>query len=266
MRMGTSDVRLRPGREREVALRRRPVHRGQLGAGQCAGRAEPHGHLPGARHQDGREDPRQRVRWCAVRRHRIADRLDGPVDHRRALRRSVSEAAAARSSRARQDLRHGLHERACTRLRTASGPTCSPTAGGGGRTPGSSPATAPPPGRHALRSPADRRDARGHAASHAGGRARSPPWSTPTPTGTTATATRSLAGSDIVASARCAEEMAQLPASAMAGVMRAAPSLGPAGAFLARIFAPFSFDEIPESVPDHHVRGPARPVGSPTAA
>ena len=58
-----------------------------------------------------------------------------------------------------------------------------------------------------------------------------------------------VAGSDIVASTRCAEEMAQLPPSAMAGVMRAAPSLGPAGEFLARIFAPFSFDEIPEALP-----------------
>jgi glyoxylase-like metal-dependent hydrolase (beta-lactamase superfamily II) len=35
----------------------------------------------------------------------------------------------------------------------------------------------------------------------------------------------------------------------MAGVLRAAPSLGPAGEFLARIFAPFSFDEIPEALP-----------------
>lgn len=58
-----------------------------------------------------------------------------------------------------------------------------------------------------------------------------------------------VAGSDIVASTRCAEEMAQLPPSAMAGFMRAAPSLGPAGEFLARIFAPFSFEEIPEAPP-----------------
>jgi glyoxylase-like metal-dependent hydrolase (beta-lactamase superfamily II) len=58
-----------------------------------------------------------------------------------------------------------------------------------------------------------------------------------------------MAGSDIIASARCAEEMAQLPPSAMASIMRAAPSLGPAGEFLARIFAPFSFDEIPDAPP-----------------
>jgi glyoxylase-like metal-dependent hydrolase (beta-lactamase superfamily II) len=58
-----------------------------------------------------------------------------------------------------------------------------------------------------------------------------------------------VAGSDIIASVRCAEEMAQLPASAMAGVVRAAPTLGPAGEFLARIFAPFSFDDIDTVLP-----------------
>ena len=58
-----------------------------------------------------------------------------------------------------------------------------------------------------------------------------------------------VAGSDIIASARCAEEMAQLPPAAMAGVLRAAPSLGPAGAFLSRIFAPFSFEGIDATPP-----------------
>lgn len=58
-----------------------------------------------------------------------------------------------------------------------------------------------------------------------------------------------VADSRIIASARCAEEMAQLPASAMAGVMRAAPTLGPAGEFLAAIFAPFSFDDIETALP-----------------
>ena len=58
-----------------------------------------------------------------------------------------------------------------------------------------------------------------------------------------------VAGSDIIASARCAQEMADLPASAMAGVLRAAPTLGPAGEFLARIFAPFSFDGIETVLP-----------------
>lgn len=58
-----------------------------------------------------------------------------------------------------------------------------------------------------------------------------------------------LAGSKIITSARCAEEMAQLPPSAMADVVRAAPTLGLAGEFLARIFAPFSFDDIPTTTP-----------------
>ena len=43
--------------------------------------------------------------------------------------------------------------------------------------------------------------------------------------------------------------MGALPPSSMAAMLRAAPDLGPAGAFLARIFAPFSFDDIPLTVP-----------------
>jgi cyclase len=58
-----------------------------------------------------------------------------------------------------------------------------------------------------------------------------------------------VAGSRIISSARCAEEMAQLPASSMADVVRAAPTLGAAGEFLARIFAPFSFDDIETVLP-----------------
>ena len=58
-----------------------------------------------------------------------------------------------------------------------------------------------------------------------------------------------VANAEIVASARCAEEMADLTPSAMAAVMRSAPSLGPAGAFLARIFAPFSFEGIDLCLP-----------------
>ena len=58
-----------------------------------------------------------------------------------------------------------------------------------------------------------------------------------------------LGDAEIVASARCAEEMGALPPSSMAAMLRAAPDLGPAGAFLARIFAPFSFDDISLTVP-----------------
>lgn len=58
-----------------------------------------------------------------------------------------------------------------------------------------------------------------------------------------------LSDSVIVSSARCAEEMGTLPPAAMAAMMRTAPTLGPAGAFLARIFAPFSFEEVPLALP-----------------
>lgn len=64
-----------------------------------------------------------------------------------------------------------------------------------------------------------------------------------------------VADSTIIASARCAEEMAQLPASVMAEVVRAAPTLGPAGEFLARIFAPFSFDDIETALPSSTFEG-----------
>jgi glyoxylase-like metal-dependent hydrolase (beta-lactamase superfamily II) len=58
-----------------------------------------------------------------------------------------------------------------------------------------------------------------------------------------------VADSEILASARCAEEMAELPASAMAAVMQSADSLGPGGAFMSRIFEPFSFDGIATVLP-----------------
>jgi cyclase len=58
-----------------------------------------------------------------------------------------------------------------------------------------------------------------------------------------------LAGADIVASARCAEEMEHLPPSTLAAMLRAAPTLGEAGAFVSRIFAPFDFENIPLTLP-----------------
>jgi glyoxylase-like metal-dependent hydrolase (beta-lactamase superfamily II) len=58
-----------------------------------------------------------------------------------------------------------------------------------------------------------------------------------------------VADAEIVASVRCAEEMAELPPSAMAAVMRAAPSLGAAGEFLSRVFAPFVFEGIEATLP-----------------
>jgi glyoxylase-like metal-dependent hydrolase (beta-lactamase superfamily II) len=58
-----------------------------------------------------------------------------------------------------------------------------------------------------------------------------------------------VADSEIVASVRCAEEMAELPPSAMAAMMQAAPSLGPTGEFLSRIFSPFVFEGIEAALP-----------------
>jgi glyoxylase-like metal-dependent hydrolase (beta-lactamase superfamily II) len=58
-----------------------------------------------------------------------------------------------------------------------------------------------------------------------------------------------LERSEIIASARCAEEMAALPPSAMAAFVRPEADLGPAGDFLRRIFAPFSFDDVPLVMP-----------------
>jgi glyoxylase-like metal-dependent hydrolase (beta-lactamase superfamily II) len=58
-----------------------------------------------------------------------------------------------------------------------------------------------------------------------------------------------LRDADIVASARCAEEMEHLPPSTLAAMLHAAPTLGEAGAFVSRIFAPFDFENIPLTLP-----------------
>ena len=49
---------------------------------------------------------------------------------------------------------------------------------------------------------------------------------------------------EIVASQACAAEMARLPPSRLADLMRSAPELGTAGAFLQRAFGPFNFEGI----------------------
>ncbi len=58
-----------------------------------------------------------------------------------------------------------------------------------------------------------------------------------------------LGGSEIIATARCAEEMLQLPPSTMAAMLQSTDALGPAGPFLQRIFSPFSFEDVPLVVP-----------------
>jgi glyoxylase-like metal-dependent hydrolase (beta-lactamase superfamily II) len=57
-----------------------------------------------------------------------------------------------------------------------------------------------------------------------------------------------VAEAEIIASRACAEEMVQLPPARLADLMRAAPDLGEIGAFVERIFGPFSFEGI-ELVP-----------------
>jgi cyclase len=58
-----------------------------------------------------------------------------------------------------------------------------------------------------------------------------------------------VAGAEIVASRAAAAEMVELPPSRMADLLRVAPGMGEAGAFLARIFGPFHFDDVEVSLP-----------------
>ncbi len=58
-----------------------------------------------------------------------------------------------------------------------------------------------------------------------------------------------LGEAEIIATARCAEEMLELPPSTMAALLRSADSLGDTGRFVQRIFAPFSFEDVPLAVP-----------------
>jgi glyoxylase-like metal-dependent hydrolase (beta-lactamase superfamily II) len=53
-----------------------------------------------------------------------------------------------------------------------------------------------------------------------------------------------VATAEIIASSRCAEEMKGFPPSRLADMVRAAPGLGEVGAFVTRIFGPFTFDDI----------------------
>jgi cyclase len=74
-----------------------------------------------------------------------------------------------------------------------------------------------------------------------------------------------LGDAQIIATARCAEEMQELPPAAMAAMLRSADELGAAGQFVQRIFSPFSFEDVPLTLPtrlfedrlDLHVGGRA---------
>jgi glyoxylase-like metal-dependent hydrolase (beta-lactamase superfamily II) len=62
-------------------------------------------------------------------------------------------------------------------------------------------------------------------------------------------------GATILASKACAEEMAELPPAALAGFKQAAPQLGAAGEFFARIFGRFDFEGIESVLPDRTFEG-----------
>jgi cyclase len=60
----------------------------------------------------------------------------------------------------------------------------------------------------------------------------------------------SLVGdAQIIATARCATEMLELPPATMATMLRSADALGAAGQFVRRIFSPFSFEDVPLTLP-----------------
>ena len=61
-----------------------------------------------------------------------------------------------------------------------------------------------------------------------------------------------VAESEIISTARCAEEMLQLPPAtmaAMAAMLRSTDSFGAVGPFLRRIFSPFLFEDVPLALP-----------------
>jgi glyoxylase-like metal-dependent hydrolase (beta-lactamase superfamily II) len=58
-----------------------------------------------------------------------------------------------------------------------------------------------------------------------------------------------LGDAEIIATARCAEEMLDLPPATMAALLASADALGATGQFVQRIFSPFSFEDVPLTVP-----------------
>ena len=62
-------------------------------------------------------------------------------------------------------------------------------------------------------------------------------------------------GASIVASKACAEEMAHVAPSMLAGMVKNADSMGPAGAFFKRAFGPFEFEGIEVVLPDRTFEG-----------
>ncbi len=64
-----------------------------------------------------------------------------------------------------------------------------------------------------------------------------------------------VAGSQIIASARTAEEMIELPPQQFATILKQAPALGQVGEFLSHIFGPFEFENITWTSPNKTFEG-----------
>jgi glyoxylase-like metal-dependent hydrolase (beta-lactamase superfamily II) len=64
-----------------------------------------------------------------------------------------------------------------------------------------------------------------------------------------------VAGAEIVASAACAEEMAELPPDRLVALKEAAPQLGDVGEYVGRIFGPFDFASIHLTLPTRTFSG-----------
>jgi cyclase len=64
-----------------------------------------------------------------------------------------------------------------------------------------------------------------------------------------------LGQTEIIATARCAAEMAEVPPETMAALLRSADALGAAGRFAQKVFAAFSFDDIPLALPTRTFEG-----------
>jgi cyclase len=64
-----------------------------------------------------------------------------------------------------------------------------------------------------------------------------------------------VAGAEIVASFRAAEEMRRTPPSLLAGLVASAPTMGAVGRYLRRIFGAFAFDDIDPVLPTRTFTG-----------
>ncbi len=69
-----------------------------------------------------------------------------------------------------------------------------------------------------------------------------------------------VGGARIIASARTAEEMLEMPPERMAMLMKQAPALGVLGAFASRIFGPFDFENIMLTPPNSTFEGQTGPA------